>query len=194
MKIIARLVLVNVLRWKIVGDFPDFKKSVVTFAPHTSYYDGLFGKLYMMSLGVNHKFLSKKELFRFPLKYFFRAYGSIPIDGSSRYINQIVELFHKNSELHILISPEGQLSKTDHWKKGFYYMASKAKVPIIVGYMDYEKKEIGVKGVIEDIINFNEIMLDINDMYKEVKGRYPENFALDKSISKENTSDMSHKS
>lgn len=183
MKRIARLILVNVFGWKIIGDFPDFTKSVLIFAPHTSYYDGLFGKLYMMNVGVHYKFLSKKELFRFPLKYFFRAYGSIPVDGSSKYINQIVELFLDSPELHILISPEGQLAKTDRWKKGFYYMATKAKVPIVVGYMDYTKKEIGVKGIIEDIGNFNEAMLKINNMYKDVKGKYPENFALDKRLS-----------
>ena len=60
MNAIAKFVLVNVFGWKIIGDFPDFKKSILIFAPHTSYYDGLFGKLYMMSLGVHYKFLSKK--------------------------------------------------------------------------------------------------------------------------------------
>ena len=49
--------------------------------------------------------------------------------------------------------------------------------------MDYTKKEIGVKGIIEDIGNFNEAMLKINNMYKDVKGKYPENFALDKRLS-----------
>ena len=180
MNAIAKFVLVNVFGWKIIGDFPDFKKSILIFAPHTSYYDGLFGKLYMMSLGVHYKFLSKKEFFRFPLKYFFKAYGSIPVDESRKYIDQIVELFHDSQELHILISPEGQLAKTNRWKKGFYYMATKAKVPIVVGYMDYTKKEIGIKGIVEVIESFNDTMLKISDMYKDVKGKNPENFALDK--------------
>lgn len=180
MRIIAKFILTNVLGWKIIGDFPNFKKSVLIFAPHTSYYDGLCGKLYMMNLGIHYKFLSKKEYFKFPLKYFFMAYGSIPVDRNSKYINQIVKLFHDSNELHIVISPEGQLAKTDHWKKGFYYMSTNAKVPIIVGYIDYSKKEVGVKGIVENNSNFRETMLKINDMYKNVKGKYPENFVLDK--------------
>ncbi len=178
----AEIILVNILGWKIMGDFPKIKKSVLIFAPHTSYYDGLFGKLYMMRMGVRYKFLSKKEFFWFPLKYFFQIYGAIPVDKSNKYINQIVDLFNNSSELHILISPEGQLARTDHWKKGFYYMATRAKVPIVVGYIDYAKKEIGIKGVIENIGNFDETRLILNDIYKDVTGKYPEKFALNKRI------------
>ena len=63
-------------------------------------------------------------------------------------------------------------------------MATKAKVPIVVGYMDYTKKEIGIKGIVEVIESFNDTMLKISDMYKDVKGKNPENFALDKRLSK----------
>jgi hypothetical protein len=103
----------------------------------------------MMSLGVHYKFLSKKEFFRFPLKYFFKAYGSIPVDESRKYIDQIVELFHDSQELHILISPEGQLAKNQSLEKRFLYMATKAKVPIVVGYMDYTKKELALKELLK---------------------------------------------
>jgi hypothetical protein len=34
---LPKFVLVNVFGWKIIGDFPDFKKSILIFAPHTSY-------------------------------------------------------------------------------------------------------------------------------------------------------------
>jgi 1-acyl-sn-glycerol-3-phosphate acyltransferase len=180
MKIVAKFILSNILGWKIIGDFPNITKSVLIFAPHTSYYDGLFGKLYMMSLGIQYKFLSKKEYFKFPLKYFFKVYGSIPVDKNSKYINQIVELFHDNDELHIVISPEGQLAKTDHWKKGFYYMASNAKVPIVIGYLDYQKKEIGIKGVIEDTANFKETIFRVNQYYEGVMAKYPDLFSLDR--------------
>ena len=43
-------------------------------------------------------------------------------------------------KLHIVISPEGQLAITDRWKKGFYYMAVNAKVPIVMTYLDFQKK------------------------------------------------------
>ena len=75
------------------------------------------------------------------------------------------------------------MAKTTHWKKGFYYIATKANVPIIVGYIDYKKKEAGIKGVIRNINCVKQTMIYINDMYKNVNAKYPENFALDKRFS-----------
>jgi 1-acyl-sn-glycerol-3-phosphate acyltransferase len=172
--------ILDLLGWEIKGEFPDIQKSVVIFAPHTSYWDGFYGKLYLMNTGINYKFLSKREFFRFPIKYFFKAFGSIPVYKNKEYINQIAELYNNNKELHIVLSPEGQLAKTIHWKKGFYYMAEKANVPIVVGYIDYKKKELGIKGVITENNNINTTMNEINKMYMNINAKYPENFATDK--------------
>lgn len=178
MKDLSRYIL-DLLSWEINGEFPDIKKSVVIFAPHTSYWDGLYGKLYLMNTGINYKFLSKKEFFKFPMKYFFKAFGSIPVFKNKEYIIQIAELFDNNKELHIVLSPEGQLAKTTPWKKGFYYMAEKANVPIIVGYIDYKKKELGIKEVITENNNIKTTMIEINKMYMDVNAKYPDNFNLD---------------
>jgi len=179
MKKVSIYILVNLLGWKIKGEFPDIKKSVVIFAPHTSYWDGLYGKLYLMQLDINYKFLSKKEFFKFPLKYFFRIFGSIPVYKNKDYIDYVAELISNSKELHIVLSPEGQLAKIKRWKKGYYYMALKANVPIVVSYLDYKKKEIGVKGVLYNLENLNTVMFQINNMYKDVTAKYPENFSLE---------------
>ncbi len=171
--------LLELLGWEIKSEFPDIKKSVVIFAPHTSYWDGFYGKLFLMQMNINYKFLSKKEFFKFPLNYFFKAFGSIPVYKNKEYINQIVELYNNNKDLHIILSPEGQLAKTTHWKKGCYYIAIKANIPIVVGYIDYKKKELGIKGVITKNNNIKTTMTEINKMYKDVNAKYPENFATD---------------
>lgn len=178
MSIISENIL-STLGWKVTGIFPNIDKSVIIFAPHTSYWDGFFGKLLLMQTDINYKFLSKKEFFKFPLKYFFKLYGSIPVSRNKEYVDEVVSLFEKSDALHIVLSPEGQLVKTDHWKKGFYYMASRANVPIIVGYIDYKKKEIGIKGVIRDTSDIKKTMIEINEIYRNVKGRHPEKFSLD---------------
>lgn len=183
MDAVSKFFLTKVLGWTINGDFPNLNKSVVIFAPHTSYWDALYGKLYFMQSGVNYKFLSKKEFFKFPIKYLFIAFGSIPVYKSNRYVNQIVEYFANSKELHIILSPEGQLHKTAHWKKGFYYMAERANVPIVVGYIDYKNKEVGIKGVIGDAYDMKETMGQIAAMYKDVNAKYPEDFILDKRYS-----------
>lgn len=179
MKAISKFILINVLGWKIKGGFPDIKKSVVIFAPHTSYWDGLYGKLFLMQLDINYKFLTKKEFFKFPLKYFFRIFGSIPVYQNKEYVDYVAGLFNNSKEIHIVLSPEGQLAKITRWKKGYYYMAQKANVPIVVAYLDYKKKEIGVKGVIDNLDNLNTVMYQINTMYKDVTAKYPEKFSLE---------------
>ncbi|MDD2284953.1 MAG: 1-acyl-sn-glycerol-3-phosphate acyltransferase [Paludibacter sp.] len=177
MKTVSGFVLVNFLGWKIKGEFPNIKKSIIIFAPHTSYWDGLYGKLYLMQLGINYKFLSKKEFFKFPLNYFFKIYGSIPVSKTKEYIDYVVELINISHELHIVLSPEGQLAKTIRWKKGYYYMAVRANVPIVVGLIDYKKKEIGIKKVIYNQTEISIVRKEIAQLYSDVTAKYPENFS-----------------
>jgi len=177
----SSFILKYLLDWKIVGEFPDMKKSIVIFAPHTSYYDALFGKLYCNSIGIKHTFLSKKELFYFPMNIFLKWYGSIPVRGviGSNAVYQVTRMLEKAQTLHIILSPEGAFAKVTKWNKGFYYMANKANVPIVVGYIDYKKKEIGIKGVIDEHENIKTVMAQIYTMYKDVTAKYPENFSLE---------------
>ena len=168
------------LGWKIVGEYPDIKKSISIFAPHTSHIDAIYGKLGYTELGVNYRFLSKKELFFFPINLVMKKFGSIPVRGvvGKNAIYQVVELLNNSDELHIVLSPEGWIKKITEWNRGFYFMALKANVPIVVTYLDYEKKEMGIKGVVYDVKDFQTVMKQINIMYKDVKGKHPEQFAL----------------
>ena len=59
-------------------------------------------------------------------------------------------------------------------------MAKRANVPIVVAYIDYKKKEIGIKGVLRNISDVNETMTEICNIYNKVSAKYPENFILDK--------------
>lgn len=179
MKTISGFILVKLLGWRIKGEFPVLKKSVLIFAPHTSYWDGFYGKLYLMNAGINYKFLSKKEFFRFPLKYFFEIFGSIPVHKNKEFVDYVAELFNHSEELHIVMSPEGQLAKTARWKKGYYYIAVKANVPILVGYIDYHKKEIGIKGVIDTSSSIGFVRKEIAELYSDVTAKHPEKFSLE---------------
>ncbi len=180
MKTFSGKVLKN-LGWKIIGEFPDIKKSITIFAPHTAHIDAIHGKLGFSELGVKYLFLSKKELFFFPMNIVMRKFGSIAVRGveGKNAIYQVVDLLNNADELHVVISPEGWVKRVTKWNKGFYYMAVKAKVPIVVGFLDYKKKEIGIKGVIYDTESYNSVMKQINIMYKDVSGKNPERFALE---------------
>ena len=181
MKTLSGFILTKVLGWKIKGDFPDVHKSIIIFAPHTSYYDALYGKLLLNEIGIKHTFLSKKELFFFPLNIAMKLFGSIPVHfaNNKNVIYQILEILESSTEIHIVISPEGTRAKVTHWNKGFFYLASKTNIPIIVGYIDYKSKEIGFKGVFKNLNSAEKVMQSINLMYKNVSAKYPQNFSLE---------------
>jgi 1-acyl-sn-glycerol-3-phosphate acyltransferase len=172
--------ILHQLGWKISGEFPEIKKSITIFAPHTAHIDAIYGKLGFTELGVKFLFLSKKELFFFPMNLVMKKFGSIAVRGvkNKNAIFQVVDLLNDADELHIVVSPEGWIKRVTKWNKGFYYMAVKAKVPIVVGYLDYGKKEMGVKGVIYDTSDFNGVIKQINAFYDGVKGKCHEQFAF----------------
>lgn len=173
-------VILQKLGWKITGDYAGLKKSVTIFAPHTAHVDFFYGKLGYTELGVNFKFLSKKELFFFPMNLIMKALGSIPVRGvkGQNAIYHVAEMLNNATDLHIVVSPEGYIKKVTKWNKGFFYIAQKAKVPIVVSTLDYERKEMGVKKIIYDISNFDTLLKQINEVYKDSQGKNPEQFAF----------------
>jgi len=179
MKTISGYILVNILGWKIIGDFPDIKKSIVICAPHTSYFDAFYGKLYLNEKGIKYNILSKKELFYFPMNLVMKIIGSIPVTRDKKFISQVVEIFQNKDELHIILCPEGHLRKITRWKKGYYYMAKEAGIPIVVSFIDYRKKEIGIKKIIVELDDYDIVRNQVADLYSDVSGKYPENFSTE---------------
>lgn len=177
-----RLILNKILGWKIVTEFPDLDKSIMVFAPHTSYWDTVIGKLVLRIYGIPHKLLSKKELFYFPMNIVMRLLGAVPVGGVKGHnaIHEAANMINKSDRMHLLICPEGQLAPTDQWNPGFYLMALKADVPIVVVFLDYAKKEAGVKGVIYNLRNRNAVYRQLAEMYNGVSARYPDKFLLPK--------------
>jgi len=166
--------------WKVTGEFPDIKKSIVIFAPHTAHIDALYGKLGITEVGIKFKFLSKKELFFFPMNLVMKKFGSVPVRGvkGQNAIFMVTEMMKENEELHIVISPEGWIKKVHKWNRGFYHMARKANIPIVVAYLDYAKKEVGIKGAIYDTSDYKTVVREMNKMYEGVQGKVPENFVV----------------
>jgi len=170
--------------WELTGEFPNINKSVIIFAPHTSNWDFIIGKLYLNEKGVETSALVKKELFFFPMNLVMNFLGSIPVDRKNKknnVVSSLASVFNKKEKFNLIVSAEGTRKKETHWKKGFYNIAKTANVPIVISYIDFEKKKVGIKGVVEDTSNIEKTMKEITAIYRNVKGKYPENFATDKS-------------
>jgi 1-acyl-sn-glycerol-3-phosphate acyltransferase len=176
MKTISRWIF-HGLGWKTEGEIPkDIKKYVLVAAPHTSNWDFFYGRIYFYMHGIPLKFLIKKELFFFPLGIILKALGGIPVNRkkNENLSKKLAEDFKNSEQMALLVTPEGTRSYNPRWKKGFYYIAQEAKVPIILGYIDYEKKIGGIGPVFEPTGDVNKDIETIKAFYKDKKGKYPE--------------------
>jgi len=169
------------LGWKIEGTFPVYKKMVIIAAPHTSVWDFINGWLALRHFGLKTRFIIKKEFFIFPFGYLLKALGGVPVDrGNTKnnMIEQMVEHFKKNDTFYLVITPEGTRKKTKRWKKGFYLIAQKAQVPIVVTKLDYGHKRLGPVKEIDFNLSYNEVLKQIAECYQGVIGKKPSQFDL----------------
>ena len=64
------------------------------------------------------------------------------------------------------------------WKRGFYFIALKAQLPILLYGIDYEKKLIQCTKTIFPNGDVEGQMKEIMEYYRHFKGRHPENFLI----------------
>lgn len=180
-KALCSFIYHRILGWKTKVTIPDYDKCVICAAPHTSNWDLFIGKLFYTALGRNTYFMMKKEWFFFPLGILFKAIGGIPVDRkrNTSLVDQMAEQFTQNAKMQLAITPEGTRKANPNWKKGFYYIALKAQVPIIPIAIDYPTKTIVSTQVIMPTGDIEKEMQEIKLYFKDYKGKNPENFVLD---------------
>lgn len=164
--------------WRYEGGMPPgVKKCVLVAAPHTSNWDFVVARLVFNFLGANVRMLIKKEAFFWPFGYFLRKMGGIPIDRSKKNnsVDQIAQLFADHESLVILFTPEGTRKYAPRWRRGFYFASEAAKVPIVLGYVDYGKK---VGGIVPEVFEKSgDMEADIERIklfYHQFQGKHPE--------------------
>lgn len=163
--------------WKIDERSPEgINKCVIVVGPHTSNWDFIIGRMAFITYGVKGRYLIKKELFFPPLGWILKAMGGIPVDRKQRtnLTDSAVKLFEENESMYLVFSPEGTRDYNPNWKKGFYYIAQKAKVPIYICYMDYEKKIGGFHSILEPTGDVDKDIEYIKSIMRQYKGRFPE--------------------
>ena len=155
-------------------------KFIICLAPHTSNWDFLIGQLYSGAEGMSSNFLMKKEWFIWPLGPIFRSLGGIPVWRSKHtsMTDNLAETAKKAQTFMLCITPEGTRSPNPEWKKGFYYIAQKAEIPILLYGVDYEKQLIRCTKTIIPNGDIDAQMHEIKLYFKDFKGKNPENFTI----------------
>ena len=166
--------------WKIEGQLPAGRdKCVFIAAPHTSNWDLPYTLMVAFSLKLSIYWMGKEQIFKPPLRGLMRWLGGIPVkrSQSSNLVDaSIAAIRQADGPLQLVVPPEGTRSKTRYWKTGFYYIALGAGVPIVMSYMDYQKKISGLGPVFEPTGDIEADMASIKAFYAPFKGKNASQF------------------
>ena len=168
----------TVAGWDTEGDLPEYmSKGILIAAPHTSNWDLPFMLAVAWVYRLDLSWIGKHTLFESALgNKFFTWLGGIPVDRRARHgaVGQIIDRFDATDQLYIAIAPMGTRSKGKHWKSGFYHMAHGASVPIICGFLDYDRKRAGVGPVFVPTGDVKADMDRLRAFYEKVGALRPE--------------------
>ena len=166
---IAQFILFRCLGWKVETTVPARDKCILCVAPHTSNWDFLLGETFSQAIGRKAGFLMKKEWFFWPLGCLFRALGGIPVVRS------------RHQSLTDQLADIAIRSRVTTWKRGFYYIALKANIPIQLFAIDAKHKRIVCTEEIMPSGDVDADMKRIMDYYRPFAdcAFYPEKFALE---------------
>lgn len=173
------LLVLRLLGWKAEGSIPeDCHKAVMIAAPHTSNWDLPYTLMVAFALRINIYWMGKEQIFKPPFRGLMMWMGGIPVDRSkaNNMVAATAEALQAADRLLVVVPPEGTRSHTRYWKTGFYYIAHTAGVPILLGYLDYERKVGGIGPVFHTTGDIDADMVKIKAFYAPIKGRRPDLF------------------
>lgn len=169
--------------WTLVGRVPDhIQRAVVIAAPHTSNWDAWYGLLFCVVRRMPIRFAIKKEAMVFPLSLLLHRLGAVPIQRTRRVgepqrqsavetMKEIVE--SASGRIFLVIAPEGTRQYAPRWKRGFYHIAVQTQVPILLGYIDYSRKRMGIGPLLQPTGDAESDIKAIKSFYEDKMGKYP---------------------
>lgn len=163
--------------WTTNRAFPEeIKKCVIAVVPHTSWWDFPLGIILRNMWNVKINFVGKKSLFKPPFGWYFRWMGGAPVDRTknSDTVTATAEIFKTREVFRLTLAPEGTRKKVEKLKSGFYYIAKKAEVPIILIAFDFGKKMVKVSEPFWPTEDKEADFKSYEEFFKGVKGKVPE--------------------
>lgn len=173
----------KLMGWQIKGSLPPgAEKSVLIAAPHTSNWDLPYTLMVAFSLRLTVYWMGKEQIFRPPFRGLMMWLGGLPVDRDKAghlVAASVAAIQAANGPLQLIVPPEGTRGKTRYWKTGFYYIAAGAGVPIVMAYMDYDKKVSGLGPIFRPTGDIEADMAAIKAFYAPFKGKNAGQFQAD---------------
>jgi 1-acyl-sn-glycerol-3-phosphate acyltransferase len=165
------------LGWRIVGPHPTELKFIFVAVPHTSNWDFFYGWLAIQALDLDVKIFAKDVFFTWPLNYFCAFFGVLPVNRRKRtnFVDSIAEKIEQAEKLRLLITPEGTRIFKSTLKSGYYHLAKKANVPIVVAGPNFQNKTFAIMPPRKPMATFEEDQAQVIAFCKTQNGRHPEN-------------------
>ena len=131
--------------WTFVGSVPaDEPKLVAIGYPHTTNWDFFVYLAVADHFGLRTRFLMHEGLFVGPLGWLLRRWGGIAVQGGSKdIVATMVATFDTADALVLTIAPVGTRAGGSTGKSGFWRLADGADVPVLMGFVDGETKQMG---------------------------------------------------
>jgi 1-acyl-sn-glycerol-3-phosphate acyltransferase len=167
--------IMRLLGWHVDGKLPDLPKFVLIGAPHTSNWDFVLFLGLIFYLRANVRFMGKAELFRWPIGWFFRYCGGVPVDRkkSTGLVDQMVKACNESEKFILTIAPEGTRHHVTEWKRGFYHIAKNAGIPIVIAVVDGKRKTVRIGQVFQPTEDMEADMKAIQGFFTGVVGINP---------------------
>lgn len=168
--------------WDLDNELPDEDKFMLAMGYHTSINDYFHSIPPTIHMRRRPRIMMKKELLNNPIYgWLLRLGGGFGVDRSRshNYVQTLAEQLKQEDRLVMIIAPEGTRKHTDDWKTGFYHIAVSANLPLVLAYLDYDRKRIGFSEVYHptgDIIADYQWMRDF--FAEHGSARFADQFAL----------------
>ena len=169
--------LLRLFGWRVIDRRPaQLGKVIYLVVPHTSNWDFFLGLFVRSALRIQANYLAKKSLFDSPLGWWFRALGGYPVDRSknTNITDQVVAYFNTIPQFAIAITPEGTRSKVAKWKSGFWHIARRAQVPLVLTSFDYSRKEVILSELYWVGDNKEQEVAKLTEYFKPFVGKNPQ--------------------
>lgn len=177
MKLFARFML-WVVGWKVESQVEYIpKRCVVIAAPHTSFFDIFLAYMCSWYHGLDIKVaVAERTMNMFFIGRLLRFFGAIYVDRSkqSGLTDAIVDRMINSEEFALGIAPEGSRSRKEKWKTGFYHIAMKAEVPIVLGYYDYDRQVTGFGPLLHASGDIEKDFAKLREFYAPFQAKWPE--------------------
>ncbi|GAB3813999.1 1-acyl-sn-glycerol-3-phosphate acyltransferase [Pontibacter rugosus] len=181
-KFLSKLIF-KVSGWTLKGTLtPENRRCVMIAAPHTSNWDLIYARAAFYLMDAPIRFTIKKEFVDAPIVGpLLKKMGALPIDRSknTKMVDAMIKIIRETpGDMCVMVTPEGTRKYQPRWRRGFYHVAEGTNVPIVLGYLDYAKKEAGIGPAIYPTGDMEADIERIKDFYRTKTGKYPDQGVL----------------